>query len=449
MRRITLWALSTLTTLVLLFSYHTSTSSRSAAATAPPSSPRPPRPAPPPRRRRPRRPAAHDAGLVRGAAGSARSSSSTPSSSSSSSSSSSTVVGRQDVRRRRREHRGTATCRSRSPSRAARSPRPRSLQVPWNDHRDQEINSYAVPVLNQEVVRPQSATHRHGVGRDRTPPTATSSRCSPRSTRPTCECRDRARPATASTHDGSSAPATPRRAFVEQVMGLPVSVHVRGGAGRARPRGRGGGRPGVVVPARGRRAVQHLACRQRAHAAASGRARRRGRPPVARGGRAALRARRSGAPAACSPRPTPARVATTPPAWSRAGRSRRPPTTCANVPGISWCVNAGGDLVAGAGRDTDADGLARRASRTRARRHHRRLARPRDRRSGHLGHSGPRRSTSSTRGPAPPSTVPVRSRCGGRACCGPTCGRRRCSSTPTPGATALAAHDPAYRSFVL
>lgn len=36
------------------------------------------------------------------------------------------------------------------------------------------------------------------------------------------------RPATASSHDGSSAPATPRRAFVEQVMGLPVSVHVRG-----------------------------------------------------------------------------------------------------------------------------------------------------------------------------------------------------------------------------
>jgi uncharacterized protein with FMN-binding domain len=31
------------------------------------------------------------------------------------------------------------------------------LQVPWNDHRDQEINSYAVPILNQEVVSAQSA----------------------------------------------------------------------------------------------------------------------------------------------------------------------------------------------------------------------------------------------------------------------------------------------------
>jgi uncharacterized protein with FMN-binding domain len=31
------------------------------------------------------------------------------------------------------------------------------LQVPWNDNRDQEINSYAVPVLNGEVVQTQSA----------------------------------------------------------------------------------------------------------------------------------------------------------------------------------------------------------------------------------------------------------------------------------------------------
>ncbi|GAA2732644.1 hypothetical protein GCM10009867_08970 [Pedococcus aerophilus] len=32
------------------------------------------------------------------------------------------------------------------------------LQVPWNDHRDQEINSYAVPILNQEAVSSQSAS---------------------------------------------------------------------------------------------------------------------------------------------------------------------------------------------------------------------------------------------------------------------------------------------------
>ena len=32
-----------------------------------------------------------------------------------------------------------------------------SLQVPWSNRRDQEINSYAVPVLNQEAVGPQNA----------------------------------------------------------------------------------------------------------------------------------------------------------------------------------------------------------------------------------------------------------------------------------------------------
>ena len=31
------------------------------------------------------------------------------------------------------------------------------LQVPWNDDKDQEINSYAVPILNQEAVDQQSA----------------------------------------------------------------------------------------------------------------------------------------------------------------------------------------------------------------------------------------------------------------------------------------------------
>ena len=32
------------------------------------------------------------------------------------------------------------------------------LQVPWNDHRDQEINSAAVPILNQESVAAQSSS---------------------------------------------------------------------------------------------------------------------------------------------------------------------------------------------------------------------------------------------------------------------------------------------------
>ena len=32
------------------------------------------------------------------------------------------------------------------------------IQVPWNDPRDQEINSQAVPMLNDEVVQRQSAS---------------------------------------------------------------------------------------------------------------------------------------------------------------------------------------------------------------------------------------------------------------------------------------------------
>jgi uncharacterized protein with FMN-binding domain len=31
------------------------------------------------------------------------------------------------------------------------------LQVPWNDHKDQEINGYAVPILNSEAVDAQGA----------------------------------------------------------------------------------------------------------------------------------------------------------------------------------------------------------------------------------------------------------------------------------------------------
>jgi uncharacterized protein with FMN-binding domain len=30
-------------------------------------------------------------------------------------------------------------------------------QVPWSNHRDQEINGYAVPILNSEAVDAQSA----------------------------------------------------------------------------------------------------------------------------------------------------------------------------------------------------------------------------------------------------------------------------------------------------
>ena len=122
MRRITLWALSTLTTLVLLFSYHTSTSSRSAPSASP---------------------------VV--AQASAPQSGSPGGSTSKSTSATKTYDGDPvstrfgNVQVQITVQRGKIT-------------KADVLQVPWNDHRDQEINSYAVPVLNGEAVSAQSAT---------------------------------------------------------------------------------------------------------------------------------------------------------------------------------------------------------------------------------------------------------------------------------------------------
>ena len=155
MRRITLWALSTLTTLVLLFSYHTSTSSRSAAATAPPVLAQAAAPSP---SSTPEATTPSGSPTTPGSSGSSGSgatgsgsSSSTPSSSSSSSTSAAKTydgdaVGTQygDVQVQITVTGGKITA-------------AQVLQVPWNDHRDQEINSYAVPVLNSEVVQAQSA----------------------------------------------------------------------------------------------------------------------------------------------------------------------------------------------------------------------------------------------------------------------------------------------------
>jgi uncharacterized protein with FMN-binding domain len=112
--------LGTLTALVLLFSYHTSldsTSSTPAAATAP---------------------------LTPG------SSSSSSSSSASSSSGTKTYTGEAaDTRWGPVQVQITVT--------DGKITAAETTQVPDNNPRDQEINSYAVPVLNQEAVQAQSA----------------------------------------------------------------------------------------------------------------------------------------------------------------------------------------------------------------------------------------------------------------------------------------------------
>jgi uncharacterized protein with FMN-binding domain len=156
MRRITLWALSTLTTLVLLFSYHTSTSSRSAPSASPVVA----------------QASAPQSGSSGGSSSDTPSGSPTSSGSSSSGSSGSGSSAPTP----------TPSASSTSKSTAAKTydgdpvstrygnvqvqitvqggkiTKADVLQVPWNDHRDQEINSYAVPVLNGEVVSAQSAT---------------------------------------------------------------------------------------------------------------------------------------------------------------------------------------------------------------------------------------------------------------------------------------------------
>src|SRR6476620_8716693 len=163
MRRITLWALSTLTTLVLLFSYHTSTSSKGSTVAAPvigqaangAAVPTPSATTP--------SDTSTTGSSTSGTSGAAatptpsasaspRSSSSSSFSSSSSSSSAAKTYAGDAIGTRYGDVQVQITVKSGKITAA------QVLQVPWNDNRDQEINSYAVPVLNSEVVQAQSAT---------------------------------------------------------------------------------------------------------------------------------------------------------------------------------------------------------------------------------------------------------------------------------------------------
>ena len=149
MRRITTWALGTLTALVLLFSYHTSTSSSAAGVVAVGGVN-----------------GASGSGStgVGGAAGSGGTSATTPTptptptqgtgSSSGGTSGSSSGDG---------TYTGDAVMTQYGPVQVqvtvsgGRISKSAVTQVPWNDWRDQEINSYAVPVLNGEAVQAQSS----------------------------------------------------------------------------------------------------------------------------------------------------------------------------------------------------------------------------------------------------------------------------------------------------
>jgi uncharacterized protein with FMN-binding domain len=135
MRRIVLWAMSTLTVLVLLFSYNTSRSSSAAQVTAETRS-------------------ATSSGQAASGSSSSSSSSSGSSGSSSSGSSSSasgTTVAGDEVMTRYGVVQVQITVQN------GKITSSKVLQVPWNDRHDQMINSSAVPVYNEETVAAQSA----------------------------------------------------------------------------------------------------------------------------------------------------------------------------------------------------------------------------------------------------------------------------------------------------
>ena len=145
MRRITTWLLSTISALVLLFSYHTSTNATVSASVV----------------------AQGDTGTASGStdAGSTDSGSTgSGSTGSGSTDSGSTGSGSTDSGS---SASGTYTCDAVSTRfgdveveitvEDGQITESRVTQVPWDDHKDQEINAYAVPVLNEEAVDAQNA----------------------------------------------------------------------------------------------------------------------------------------------------------------------------------------------------------------------------------------------------------------------------------------------------
>lgn len=160
MRRITTWLLSTLSALVLLFSYHTSTNSGSAAAVATGEAD-----------------AAANGTTDTGSSGTTdqgtTDSGSTDSGSADSGSTDSgstptpTPTPSTDSGSKSSSSDGTYTgdavqtrfgpVQVEITVAGGKITKSVVTQVPWNDHRDQEINGYAVPILNDEAVQAQSA----------------------------------------------------------------------------------------------------------------------------------------------------------------------------------------------------------------------------------------------------------------------------------------------------
>ncbi|TPG17959.1 FMN-binding protein [Pedococcus bigeumensis] len=144
MRRITVWSLSTITILVLLLSYRTSTSSLPGSSVA----------------------AGRNGGDVSANGPSTPTDSgSTPSGTSTASSGSGTPKPpATKAAGATKTYTGASIDTNYGPVQVqitvvdGKVTKAKVTQVPWNDGRDQEINGYAVPILNKEVVKAQSGT---------------------------------------------------------------------------------------------------------------------------------------------------------------------------------------------------------------------------------------------------------------------------------------------------
>ena len=138
MRRITLWALSTLTTLVLLFSYHTSTGGSGTASAAGTSV---------------QAPAAAGSGTTdSGTADSSSTDSGTTDSGTTSGSAASKTYDGDTVQTR------WGPVQVRITVVDGKITASEAIVYPNGNHEDEQINSFALPVLNQEAVSAQSAS---------------------------------------------------------------------------------------------------------------------------------------------------------------------------------------------------------------------------------------------------------------------------------------------------
>ncbi|KRF27934.1 FMN-binding protein [Phycicoccus sp. Soil802] len=140
MRRITLWALSTLTTLVLLFSYHTSTGGSGTASAAGTSVQAP------------------------AAAGSGTTDSGTASTDSGTTDSGTTDSGTTSGSAASKTYDGDTVQTRWGPVQVritvvdGKITASEAIVYPNGNHEDEQINSFALPVLNQEAVSAQSAS---------------------------------------------------------------------------------------------------------------------------------------------------------------------------------------------------------------------------------------------------------------------------------------------------